>query len=77
MTEVQSDIFKDLQYAEELKAFVRNSKDVVVSADTKLKILNYNNSALLLVTKKIASPTEILDVKVFDDDSIKEAFPSF
>jgi hypothetical protein len=49
----------------------------VVSADTKLKILNYNNSALLLVTKKIASPTEILDVKVFDDDSIKEAFPSF
>lgn len=73
----ENDTFNELQYAAELKAFVTSSQDVVVSSEIKLKILNYEDPELLLVKKKISSPTQILDVKPFDDDAVKEAFPSF
>lgn len=70
-------IFDELQVAEELKEYIEISKDVKISDALKLKVLNAGNSDVLVVTKKIGSPTEILEVKPYDDVAVKSTFTSF
>lgn len=70
-------VFNDIQYGDELKEFINQSDDVKLESALKLKILNFKDTDLLLVTKKIASPTEVLEVTLFDDASVKGAFSSF
>jgi hypothetical protein len=74
---VKPTIFDELEMAEDLKDYVNTSTDVKIAEAIKLKIFNYADTDVLVVKKKIASPTEILDVKAFDYEAAKETFTSF
>ena len=69
--------FKDLQVAGELKEFITKSPDVTINANIKMKLLNFGDKEVLVVTKKILSPTEILDVMPLDEKETKDIFSSF
>jgi hypothetical protein len=70
-------IFDELQVAGELKEYVNVSSDVKISPELKLQVFNFDDNDVLVITKKIGSPTEILEVKAYDDEAVKSVFTSF
>lgn len=71
MTETMG--IKNVELGEDLKGFLKaNYEDIIITDVLKEEILNFNDEDLILVEKKINSPTEIIDAKIVDDKLIKE-----
>lgn len=67
-------IFSKLEMANNLKEYINTSSDVKISAELKQIIFNQEDSAVLLIEKKIDFPLEIINVKLYNDEVVKEIF---
>jgi hypothetical protein len=74
---VKPTIFSELEMVGDLKEYINKSSDVKISTDLKDMIFKQEDSVVLIVEKKIASPLEIISAKPYDDEVVKEIFTSF
>ena len=68
-------IKKEVEIAEDIKGFIDNTIDVEFqNNDLKKEIFKYDDDTLLLVEKKIASPTLILGVEEITESLVNKYF---
>jgi len=67
---------KSIELASDLKGFVEsNYEDVFFEAqDIENNIQEFNDDDLVLVEKRIASPTTIISVKIVNEELIAQSF---
>ena len=69
--------FTELEIAEDLKEYLKESSDVKISKDLKDEINKQEDKSILVVDKKIGSQIEILKIKLYDNAAVEEIFTSF